>query len=59
MSDHLENYNKLLEALARLMSIDVIRDFEVRRYEKGTVVLEILLEKNDREGPMDNTKIGL
>ena len=47
MSDHLENYNKLLEAIAQLMSLDVIRDFEVREYEKGTVVLEILLEKND------------
>ena len=55
MSDHLENYNKLLEALAQLMSIDVIRDFEVREYEADTVVLEIWLEKNeqrnDREGP--------
>ena len=55
MGDHLENYNKLLEALAQLMSINVIRDFGVRRYEKGTVWIEILLEKNeqrnDREGP--------
>ena len=47
MSNCLKKYNKLLEAIAQLMSIDVIRDFEVRRYENGTVVLEILLEKND------------
>ena len=59
MSDHLKNYNKLIEALARLMSIDVIRDFEVKEYEEDTVVLEIWLEKNDREGPIDNTAIGL
>lgn len=47
MSDHLENYNKLLDIFAQLMSTDVLRDFEVREYEKGTVVLEIWLEKND------------
>lgn len=55
MSDHLENYNKLLDTLAHLMSTDVLRDFEVREYKADTVVLEILLEKNeqrnDREGP--------
>lgn len=47
MSNCLENYNKLLDTLAHLMSTDVLRDFEVREYEEDAVVLEIWLEKND------------